>query len=183
MRREIAVAFLAVVAFACEPEVEPLTPVGEARIDCQGVPPQHCQTALDDARAGSTSPLVELIVRCAAPPCTLQQGQIDVQARYADGGQSRSTSGWGVAAPAPGVQEPPVILPVEPMCLAVPDTTCLELATSAMSGLPRGGPAVASITVRCTATCTPTNGEGDTVVRFADGTSITSGWGYSSGGG
>jgi len=125
-------------------------------------------------------------VRCAVPVCTVASGEANVIIFYIDGRQDSSGYAWAAAAPAPmppEPPEPPVPLTVEPVCVGVPAESCIEMATSAVAGLPRGGPAVASITVRCTAVCTPTNGEGETVVQFADGTSTTSGWGYSSGGG
>ena len=173
-----------VTLVACEPALETLTPVGETRVDCQGVLPQHCQEALDQARAVLPVPLVELIVRCTAPPCTVQQGQTEIRARYADGTTHTSGGGWSQAVPAPapeqpGVEPPPVALPVQPACLAVPAATCIEMATSAMTGLPPGSPPVGSITVRCTAVCTMTDGEGETLILFSDGTSMASGWGYS----
>jgi len=188
MRRGIAIALLVLVAAACEPAVETLVPVGEARIDCQGVPPQQCQQAVNDARSSTPVPLVELIVRCSAPPCTFQQGESQVQARYADGSTSTWGSGWSAAVPAPLPVDPAgplpaVPLPVQPVCLGLPGQGCLEQALSAITSLPPGSPAVQSITVRCTAVCTPTKGEGETVVLFVDGTSMESGWGYETMGG
>ena len=50
MRRALAIALLVLTAAACEPIVETLVPVGEARIDCQGVPPQACGDAHHGAR-------------------------------------------------------------------------------------------------------------------------------------
>ena len=172
---------------ACEPNLESTTPVGETRVDCQGVPPQQCQQALAEARAVLPVPLVELIVRCTAPPCTVQQGQTEIRARYADGTTHTSGSGWSQAVPAPapaqpGVEPPPVALQVQPACFAVPAATCVEMATSAMTSLPQGSPPVGSITVRCTRICTLTDGEGETLIMFSDGTSMMSGWGYSNGG-
>jgi hypothetical protein len=188
MRRGIAIALLVLVAAACEPAVETLVPVGEARIDCQGVPPQQCQQAVNDARSSSAVPLVELIVRCSAPPCTLQQGETQVQARYADGSTSTWGTGWSGAVPAPLPVDPAgplpaVPLPVQPVCLGMPAQLCLEQASSAMTSLPPGSPAVRSITVRCTVVCTPIKGAGETDVTFVDGTSLGSGWGYETTGG
>ena len=186
MRRGIAIAILALAAAACEP----VQPVGETRVDCQGVPPQHCQQALVDARASSNVPLVALIVRCSAPPCTLQQGQIDIQAQYADGNTTGWGSGWSEAVPAPappgggGFEDPGgAPLPIDPVCLGVPDLTCQDMAQQAMNNVQPGSPPVASITIRCTAACLPNKGEGKSVVVFADGTNMTSDWGYESGGG
>lgn len=185
MGRRIAIAVLVAVAAACEPVSQP---VGETRLDCQGVPPQQCQQALVDARAGSNVPVVEVVVRCSAPPCALQRGQIAIEAHYADGTTRGWGSAWEDAIPAPmpvepGPPEPAVPLPVEPTCLGVDQSVCLNMARTAMENLPPGSPPVASITVRCTAVCLPTKGEGDSVVVFADGTTSTSGWGYETTGG
>jgi hypothetical protein len=196
MRRWAAVAVLALATaaatVACEQGLETLTPVGETRIDCQGVPPQNCQQALNEARASTSAPLLELVVRCTAPPCTFQEGQIEVRARYADGSSAQWGSGWSGAAvpavpvpvPAPTEAAEPVgPLPVEPICLGVPEALCSDMASSAISELPPGSAPVASITVRCTAVCTPTKAQGDTIVVFADGTNLTSGWAFESVGG
>lgn len=185
MRRALAFALLVLTVAACEPVVETLVPVGAPRIDCQGVPPQQCQEALDMARDNSRAPLVELVVRCTAPPCTIQQGQTEARARFADGSQQTFGSGWSgaVPAPVPVPPEPVGPLPVEPVCLGVPAQVCRDMASSAVSNLQPGSPPVASITVRCTEVCTPTNGTGESVVVFADGTSTGSSWSMSSGGG
>jgi hypothetical protein len=150
------------------------------------VPPQVCQQAVNDARINGTAPLVELIIRCTKPPCTVQQGETDVRARYADGTQQTYSSGWSVAVPAPlpvDAPEPVGPLPVEPVCIGVVEQLCHDMASSAISELRPGSPAVESITVRCKTVCLPTKAEGETLVLFADGTSTTSGWGYESGGG
>lgn len=171
MRRGIALAILAWASIACEP-------VGEARIDCRNVPAQHCQIALADARAGSASRLTELVVRCTSPSCTPVEGEVDVEASWAGGNGASWSFGWSADEPArPGVHGPPGPLPVQPVCLGVPDEACRQ---QAISGMPRGGPRVESITVRCTTVCTPAKGEGETVVRLVDGTSETSNWSYES---
>lgn len=191
MRRGIAIALLvalALVAAACEPALETLVPVGQARIDCGGVPPQVCQQAVNDARSNGTAPLVELIVRCTKPPCTIQQGETQVRARYADGSESTYGSGWSGAMPAPvppGIDPPEPVAPppVEPVCIGVPESMCLEMAASAFGELPPGSPSVESITVRCKTVCLPTKAEGETTVLFADGTTVSTGWAHESIGG
>ena len=186
MRRGIAIALLVVAAVACEPAVAPVQPFGETRIDCQGVPPQQCQQVLAEARDGSNLPVISLVVRCSAPPCTLQQGQIEIQAEYADGSTSGWGSGWGQAVPAPmpaGPPEPIMPLPVDPVCIGVEQSVCLDMASNAMINLTSGSPPVESITIRCTAACLPNKGEGESVVVFADGTKMISEWAFESMGG
>ena len=187
MRRRDILVVLAIVALtaACEPVVETVVPVGEARIDCQGVPPQACRDALTMARDNARAPLVELVVRCTVLPCTLQQGQTEARALYADGTQETFGSNWSGAVPAPpapAVAPDPIDLAVLPECLGVPEALCLEMATDAVSGLPADGPDVRSVTVRCTAVCTSTRAEGETRIVFADGTSTETIWGFESGG-
>jgi len=193
MRRGIAIALLALLGAACEPALEPLTPIGETRIDCQGVPPQQCQQALNEARAASNLPVVSLIVRCSAPPCTFQQGQIEIQAQFADGTTSGWGSGWSAAVPAPMPVDParpqpappqPVApLPVAPVCIGVVQSLCMDMASNAMINVTPGSPPVASITIRCTAACLPNKGEGQSVVVFADGTNMISEWAFETMGG
>ena len=180
----LVLALVAVTA-ACEPVVETVVPLGEARIECLAVPAQRCQEALTMARDNARAPLVELRIRCSVPPCTLQQGQLEAVARYADGGQSTFGTGWseGVPAPpAPAVAPDPIDLAVLPECLGVPEALCLEMASDAVSGRTADGPEVRSITVRCTAVCTPTKAEGETRIVFADGRSKETIWGFESGG-
>ncbi len=76
-------------------------------------------------------------------------------------------------------------LPVAPLCLGVARATCLEMAATGLDDTGPGGgvgPAVVRITVRCTAVCTPRQGEGETRIDFADGTNAITGWGYQSAG-
>src|SRR5688500_18918175 len=124
MRRGIAIAALILAAAACEPALAPVPPVGETRIDCRGVPPQQCQQALAEARESSHLPVIALKVRCAALPCTFQQGQLEVEAQYADGSTMGWGSAWGEGVPEPMPvdpvpPEPAVPLPVEPVCIGV----------------------------------------------------------------
>ncbi len=170
---------------ACEQLIGTPAPVGETRVDCAGVPARACESSLAEARTTSPVPLVELVVRCTQPPCTDRAGQTTVDARYADGSVSSWGSAWGAAVPAgpPGPPElDPDDLPVEPLCLGIEPVMCREFAASAASGGPVGGPAIRSIRVRCTRGCTPTRGEGETLVTYVDGSVSTSGWGYEGGG-
>jgi len=67
------------------------------------------------ARDNATAPLVELVVRCTVLPCTIQQGQTEAQALYADGTRQTFGSGWSGAVPAPMPVPPELVgpLPVE----------------------------------------------------------------------
>ncbi len=64
-----------------------------------------------------------------------------------------------------------------PECQGVPLAMCQQMAQNSIGMA--GGQAIAGILVRCTAApCTDRQGEGDTVITLADGTTSTSGWGY-----
>jgi hypothetical protein len=181
LRRWGFAAVLALAVAACGSAVETLTPL--ETVDCQGVPAQQCQEAADQARGVSRARLLQVVVRCATPPCTDQAGQLDAQATYDDGTGTAWSSAWGAVVPGqPGMGGAPAALPVRPVCLGVAEAICLEMASSTVSGLPPGGPAVRSISVRCTTVCTPTKAEGAMSIVFADGTSTFSSWGYDSGG-
>jgi hypothetical protein len=154
-------------------------------VDCQGVPAQQCEGAVEQARGVSRATLVQVVVRCSAPPCTDEAGQMDVQALYSDGNTTGWSSAWAAAVPMPAptpLIQPDAPLSIKPLCLNVPDAICEEMAWSSVSGLPSGGPAVRSISVRCSAVCTPTKAEGTVSIVFADGTSTFSSWGYDGGG-
>lgn len=65
-------------------------------------------------------------------------------------------------------------------CVDVPEEVCEGQAAAAEDALPPIHPPIAGFEVRCTAvSCTADSGEGETIVRFTDGSSTTlTGWGY-----
>jgi hypothetical protein len=100
---------------------------------------------------------------------------------FADGTGREGGFGYAVPVGPPHVgTEPP--LTVVPVCLGVPRAQCEEFARAAASDPVSAGLTVESITVRCTKTCTETNGEGESLVTLTDGTTRTSGWSYMQGG-
>ena len=113
---------------------------------------------------------------------------MDTVVTLADGSQLRSSTiswasgggdGAGGVKPLP-VPVPPPALPVEPQCQGVPDSMCRTMAETAFGEL--SDDAVVQIVVRCgKRPCTIEQGEGDTVVTYADGTTRTSSWGYAGG--
>lgn len=186
MRPRLALMLL--VAFAiggCLPgRVAPV--VGQR---CEGVPAAMCAQILEDARRDApegAGDVVGIAIRCTIPRCTEGSGEVAVTVTYADGRTISSSQGWAQAAPAapdpPG--EPgnsgPTALPVEPTCAGVAREPCLEMGGLWFDDAPPGAVPV-SILVRCTSTCDELRGDGETVVRFADGTSQSVGWSYSNG--
>jgi hypothetical protein len=155
------------------PPLDALPPV-----ECVGIPAATCQTIVADARRNAEPGTVPIRIRavCATPPCTIQQGDVNVEVRYSNGRADQYSMGW--AGPGAGQPPVPVVPPVEPTCQGVPIETCRDMAISAVTGV-TGGPAVTAILVRCSATCTSLQGDGETILTFADGTTTTATWGYS----
>jgi hypothetical protein len=78
---------------------------------------------------------------------------------------------------------PAVLLPIDPVCIGVEQSVCLDMARNGLENVEPGKPPIASITVRCTGVCQPSKGAGDSIVVFEDGTNMTSSWAYESVGG
>jgi hypothetical protein len=152
--------------------------------ECEGMTGPVCEAQLAEAERSSplgSEGIVAIQVRCTVASCTEAAGEASVTVRYADGRTSSFGTGWAMAAPAPAAPlVEPTPLPVEPVCLGVPDEWCLDMAGSVDGISPKGVP-VASIVVRCTATCTSGAGHGTTVLTFRDGSQQHAEWGYSSG--
>lgn len=104
--RIVICATLAVILAACSPEtvptVAPDAPL-EGAFSCVGVPPVTCQEMLADARRNASSGVVvvQMHVRCAVVPCTLQSGTAEADIRYSDGSQSTYGMGWAGGLPGP----------------------------------------------------------------------------------
>jgi hypothetical protein len=189
-----AVVLLALVASVAAGCVAPSAkgPLPSPRVSCNGLPQAKCDEALASvARSLPTERIVAIEVTCVSGACSPETGAMDTVVTLEDGRTLRGTglswSDGSVAGgggngkfpiPVPGGPVPPD-LPVKPECQGVPDSYCFDMATG--WGDDGGHGAVIQIVVRCTKVpCTEKNGEGDTVVTFADGTSSTSSWGYSS---
>lgn len=143
------------------------------------------------ARSLPNTVAAKIEVTCVAGTCTEQSGAMDTIVTLVDGSQLRSTTiAWSEAGqPAPGgvkplpaPAEPQVVpavpdVPVAPQCQGVPVSMCRTMAETAFGEL--SNQEVAQIVVRCTRLpCTDDQGEGDTIVTYADGTIRTSSWEY-----
>jgi hypothetical protein len=160
-------------------------------VSCEGIPASRCDEAIASvARSLPNSPVTEIEVECVAGTCSEQSGAIDTIVTLADGSRLRSTTmSWSDAgAPAPGgVKEPPMpvpepgipVVPVEPECQGVPKSMCLTMAETAFGEVSNA--AVVLIVVRCTRMpCTIDQGEGETLITYNDGTTLTTSWEYES---
>jgi hypothetical protein len=83
-----------------------------------------------------------------------------------------------VGTPPGGSSATEAPLSVAPVCTGVPQSRCQDFARTAAADAAPGGQEAVSITVRCTTTCTGTNGDVETRVTRSDGTVVTSIWGY-----
>lgn len=164
-------------------------PPASPRISCLGIPSARCDEAVASvARSLPNSAPVSIEVSCVAGTCTPESGAMDTVVTLADGSQLRSTTiSWansggqlpGGVKPLPA-PVPALVLPVEPQCQSVPAAMCKRMAEASLGTV--GDLVVVQIVVRCSApSCTDSQGEGDTLVTYADGTTSTSGWGYAGG--
>lgn len=183
LRRLTVIAFLAIAG--CAAPTGGSGPPASPTVTCNGVPADRCEEAVAAvARSLPNTAALKIDVTCVSGTCTTQSGAMDTVVTLADGGTLRSsTIPWGSGFGAPGGKPEPVPpiavpdLPVEPQCQGVPLATCQQMAESSISTA--GGQAIVGIIVRCTAAaCTDKQGEGETVITLADGTTSTSGWGY-----
>jgi hypothetical protein len=185
LRRLAVIALLAIAG--CGAPAGGSGPPASPTVSCNGVPVDRCQEAVDAvARSLPNTAALKIDVTCVSGTCTPESGAMDTVVTLVDGGTLRSStipwgSGFGTSGGKP-VPAPPIAvpdLPVAPECLGVPLATCQQMAQSSIGVA--GGPAIVGILVRCTAAvCTDKQGEGDTVITLADGTTSTSGWGYAS---
>jgi hypothetical protein len=156
----------------------------EPEVTCVGVPQGPCEDAAASLVRSLEGPAAQVTVTCSIAACTNTDGRLQLEVLLVDGRRDSRAMGYGSNQQVPEPVEPPV-LTVVPICLGVPFATCRDMAESAVgSGVP--GVArrpIARITVRCKGVCTPTKGEGETRIDFADGTNETSSWGYESTGG
>jgi hypothetical protein len=161
----------------------PVPPVVGQR--CEGVPAHVCADIIAGAhenKLDDEAGIAGIWIRCAAQACTEEAGEAAFTVTYLGGRTLQGSQDWMAAAPAGVNPAPdPTPLPMEPVCVGVAQGACLERAAEGIDlGLP-GNPVPVSILVRCTTTCGPDNGDGETVVRWADGTSNTTSWSYRSG--
>ncbi len=160
----------------------PVGPQASQVVQCEGMPPEACNEVVAATGAANRS-AIQVFVRCTRAACTVAEGEAQVTLVFRDGQQETSSYAWA-SAPAAAPPEAPVPapgLPVQPRCLGVPLELCQDLA----SGGPNGTGVVdtiASITVRCTAVCTPDGGRGQTFFEFKDGSpAVVHEFGYGGG--
>jgi hypothetical protein len=148
---------------------------------CEGVPANLCAEELRRAQADAppgAGGVAGIRIRCVAPSCTQAAGDVEVTVTYANGQTVMYGAGWM----GPGAQPPPMPepteLPVQPTCQGIPLAWCREQAATILGDAPTEAAPI-SVVVRCTRTCTLTEGEGEVRARFADGTEHSGGFGYS----
>jgi hypothetical protein len=146
---------------------------------CVGFPAVVCARQVADLeREGAAhGGVVAYRIVCSSASCTTEQGDGTAAAVFADG--TGRELGFGYAAP---VGPPPEAtfgpLPVTPVCLGVPAGWCAEHARAGAEMIADWS-TIATITVRCTRSCSATAGDGETRVLLRDGTAQTQGWSYS----
>jgi len=179
-----AVLATAVLVGGCggpEPSASPTEPpIGQPNVACLGVPQAPCDDAVKSLEGMFDAPIVRISVACTVPACTATDGQVSIDVLLANGRRENSGYGYGIAQPQPAPVEPPV-LTVVPICLGLPITNCRDMALTMLQepGFPgEARPAIARITVRCTAVCGPASGDGETRIDYVDGTNATTTWGY-----
>ena len=178
------IAALSVAGCGLERLVDEGGPMPVSGMHCAGVPAAMCVSMRADAQRDAppgAGAVVGIDIRCTTS-CTEAAGDVTVVVTYANGQTVESGQGWASPVGTPGEMPivDPTTLPVEPVCVGIDRERCLEFAAASLDAGP-GGPVPVSIVVRCTAICDLSKGDGETVVRFADGTSRIGGWAYSSG--
>ena len=175
----LAAAALIAAGLVASCRLAPDLPPGERT--CLGLPPEVCLRQVADLEVEGSTPggVVAYRILCTAAPCTGAAGEGTVAVVFADG--TGREGGFGYAAP---VGTPPERrtgpLPVVPVCLGVPADQCEEFARTSVEEI-ADVTTIAAITVRCTTTCTDREGEGQTVLTLADGTTTTHQWNYMTG--
>lgn len=168
---------------ACGAADDSGSPLAAPPTACLGVPQGPCDDAIASMEGSFGSPVVRAIVSCTVVVCTPADGEVQIDLLLADGRRESSGYGYGSAEPQPVPINPP-LLTVVPVCLGVAFPTCKDMAENALQGAGGTGPGVrppiVQITVRCNGVCTPTAGQGETRIDYADGTYATSSWGYTS---
>lgn len=147
--------------------------------DCIGFPAEVCQRQVDELQdeGKSHGGVAAYRLVCTSGSCTVAGGEGTMTVVFADGTGREGTFGYAtpVGTPpgdSPVGTDPP--LTVTPLCLGVPESWCQDLARTAAAEAARGGQTVVSITLRCTTTCTETNGDLETRVTLGDGTVVKS---------
>jgi hypothetical protein len=172
MRLALLVAAGALLAACGGPSLLPGTR------DCIGFPAEVCQQQVDELQdeGRSHGGVAAYRLVCTSGSCTVAGGEGMMTVVFADGTGREGNFGYATPVGTPPGTDPP--LTMTPLCLGVPQSWCQDFARTAAAEAVRGGQTVVSITVRCTTTCTETNGDVETRVTLSDGTVVTSGSGY-----
>ena len=180
----LAVGLLAGCAGLLPPAVSSLAPiVAPGTRACVGLPQATCQQQFQDAEAQAHARgtvVTGIAIRCTAV-CTDASGEAERVVTYADGTSEQGGFAWQAGGPAPADKSdgPAPSLPVAPTCLGLDAVTCDARAREALEGLGPDPAVVTEIVVRCApGPCTPTRGDGETVLTFAGGATTSVGWSY-----
>jgi hypothetical protein len=151
--------------------------------DCIGFPAEVCQRQVDEIQEEGRSHGGVAAYRfvCTSGSCTVAGGQGMMTVVFADGTGREGSFGYATPVATPTADGPVVTelpLTATPQCLAAPESRCQEFARAAATEAARGGQRVVSITVRCTTTCTITNGDLETRLTLGDGTVVKSVYPY-----
>jgi hypothetical protein len=173
----LALAAAAILVLAgCAPYLPPGTRA------CDGFPTEVCQNQVADLDQEGMihGGVAAYRLECTAGSCTAERGEGMLTVVFNDGTGRAGSFGYatpeGTPPGGPSATEAPLI--VAPVCTGVPQSWCQDFARKAAADATRAGPEAVSITVRCTTTCTGTNGDVETRVTRSDGTVVTSIWGY-----
>ena len=162
----------AVLVAACAPALAPGTR------DCVGFPPDVCQSRLAEVERDGAAHggVVAYRIECMSDRCTATQGEGKETVLFGDGTMRQGGFGFAVPAQAPP-EEDRGPLPVVPACIGVPAEWCRELARNGAQEVVDWS-AIATVTVRCTGSCAPTDGDGETRVRLVGGQEHVMDWSY-----
>ena len=178
LRLSAILATVALLASACAAcGGAPNLPAGTRA--CVGFPADVCARQVADARARGDAPRRRrrLPDRLHLGALHAEQGEGNESVAFADG----TGREWRVRLRRCPMGTPPEAtlgpLPVTPACLGVPAGWCAEQARAGAEMIADWS-TIATITVRCTSTCTTSMGDGETRVLLRDGTVQTQGWSY-----
>jgi hypothetical protein len=145
---------------------------------CVGFPADVCarQVAALGREGMPHGGVVAYRIACTSARCTAEQGEGTESVVFGDGtGRESGFAYAGAMGTPPEATFGP--LPVTPACLGVPDGWCAEQARAGAEMIADWS-TIATVTVRCTSTCTLTRGDGETSVLLLDGSKQTQGWNY-----
>lgn len=159
------------------PTTAPSRPPGMT-IDCGDVPDDACTVVAAGYGTGSDQ-VIAITMRCTAPTCSTASGKTEIGLLYASGQRMSHGTDWGAVQEDPAPRPAPLAGAPQPapVCIGIAPARCIEMAQA--GDVPLGAPGVTSITVRCTrGSCVDAAGDGETFIRFQDGTRSTVGWSY-----